>query len=275
MIREIYSVRAILTDLSPDCISEILHGDGGSLGPTFDKLQQEALGCGGSFEDWEPTRCDFAFPTKEAAQIFVKRVRSKFQEQVYLEFDSRIEEQDGRGMRSYKELPESVENRIAELTPQVIGSLKVEIRILEDADCLIAPDSEKIQHSHKATFVNMQCKVTGKVRSKAVLLRSGPEIALPAMQKAFITIDDFRRELDRAKIAGWTKHDMTYDALINGIMVQEIDRGTVYGKPCPEINFACDKVMIILYDYYGDQFIGWFYYNENMDDLLNFTNYKL
>jgi len=275
MIREIYSVRAILTDQCPDTIAEILHGEGSSLGPTFDKLQQEAIGCGGFFEDWEPTRCDFAFPTKEAAQVFVKRVRNKYENQVYLEFDSRVEEQDGAGMRAYKELPASIEDRIAELTPKKIGTLTVEIQILEDDDCLIDPQDEKLKISHKATFINMECKVTGKVRSKPVLLRSGPFIALPAMKKAFMTIDDFRNELDRASEHGWTKHDLTYDAMINGLMVQEIDRGTVYGKPCPEINFACDKVMIILHDYYGQQFVGWYYYNENMDQLISFTNYKL
>jgi len=279
MIQEIHIVRVLLTDDCPDTMAEILHGEGSSLGPTFDKLQVEAQKCGGTFSDWEPSRCDYEFPTKESAQRFTKSIKKKFKTQVDLEYFNKFENKDGRGMRIFKNLPDTLENRIAALTPRQISGLKVQIRLLED-DCLIEPSEklkgyETIANTHRMVYANMRCKITNKVRSKPILLRSGAHFALPMMQKTFVTIDDYKRERNRAIESGWSESDLSYDAIINGVMASEVDKACVNGKTVPEILFACDRLMVVIHDYEGSQFVGWVFYNENLDEPLNFTNYKV
>lgn len=179
-------------------------------------------------------------------------------------------------MRAYKTLPDNLIDRLATLTPKKVFNLTAQIHSLENEECLadLGEAAKRFSKTHRITYANFECLVTGKVRSKPLILRSGRFCAINAM-KQILTSEDFQKEMKKAEKSGWSEHDISYDSMINGLMVQDIKEGRVNGTECPEILYACDKVIILVHDYHGEQFIGWIFYNSNLDKILHFTHYSL
>lgn len=273
-----HTVRVTLTDQCPDSFEEIVYGDGSKLGPMFDKIELEAKMCGGIVDFWEPSACDFVFVSKELATRFINNIKQKFSNQIMIEYYDKGCEKIG--MRNFKELPKNIEEKIAILTPKKILDIDIQFQLLFDDSALIEPSDslkeyKKLRKTHRLTFANMRCKVTGKTRSLSIVMRSGMHFALPIIKKTFVTIDDFNSEIAASKKSGWSESDFSYDSIINGIMIPETTKGHVNGKDLPEIHYACDSGCIVISDYNEKQFVGWFFYNKNLDELIGFTNYYL
>jgi len=272
MSQKMYNVRVCLTENCPDSIEEILHGPGFSLGPTQDKVQEIAKQFKGSFADWEPLCCDYSFSSKKSANRFIETVNKTFNNQVFAEI-TEIEStvNNGSFMRVYKELPSNVVERIAALTPPKIGFLDVEIRYIEDTENLNLPQEEKYENFYRTTHINMQCEVTGKIRSKMIALRSSTLMNKMSTEFELQKSPEFQRAMN----AGWTRADINYDALVRAVLVPTILNTDVGGDQCPELQFACTKAVVVVHDYHGQQYVGCYFYNENLDKPLNFSSFSI
>jgi len=181
------------------------------------------------------------------------------------------------GMKYFAELPTSLPERIAAITPKNIGDLKVRISLLSNEECLTIPEKENKKIGKDALrlcYVNMLCKVTNKTRSHPFSLSSGYFLA----EKTISQIESSKiipPDIEKAYKSGWTNSDISYDSIINGILIPNIHKGEVGLEFCPEDIFASTSLTIVVSDYNGKQFVGWFFYNENLDEVLNYTNYKI
>ena len=82
-------IDAYLTPSAPDIMDELLDGplkdsplSTGSMGRTFDAVQEIAIKNNGGWSDWEPYRVTFMFPSKEDAIAFVKETYKKFPKEI-------------------------------------------------------------------------------------------------------------------------------------------------------------------------------------------------
>jgi hypothetical protein len=101
-----------------------------------------------------------------------------------------------------------------------------------------------------------------------LVLRSAPKIAEEAIKQTKKT------SFDKAKAAGWQDSDIFYDMIINGLFKKDVCDEKYNNKDCPEITYATTHAKIVIADYFGEQFIGWFFYNENLDEPMNYTSYS-
>ncbi len=269
-----YCVKIFLTDKNKDSIHEIIHGEGNSLGPTFDKIQIEAIKCKGSFEDWEPTCCKYSFPNELSYKRFIKNIEKKFKEQVYVETISNVSDKmDTSKDKIFKSLPSNLGQRIAALTPCSINKLDINILIPDNDDNLLLPEIKYIE-TFRFTYANMKCKITGKIRSLPVILRSGKKLN-ESLYKLCEAKLPHTKEIDKAFSAGWSKHDIVYDSIINSILVKDVSTETFNNDYYPEISLVCTNISVVIHDYEGEQFVGWFFFNRNLDEYLNLTQYKI
>jgi hypothetical protein len=64
-----------VTTESPDKLDAVLSGPlDGQFCETFGLLDKLANECGGGWEDWEPYRCTYTFPSKQKSNEFCKRM---------------------------------------------------------------------------------------------------------------------------------------------------------------------------------------------------------
>jgi len=265
-----FCVRVFLTDKCEDSIEDILHGDGSSLGPTFDQIQQEAKKYKGNFTDWDVMICDYGFPSEEKASKFIQNIRRKFSGKIDLEYMGKKDFENPKDKKVFQELPTPLPERIGAITPSQFRSLKVKIHIIE-TDALFTFQSEDTKDIYRMTYANLECKTRNKIISHSVLLRSASKI----FKTIFETTGKSNSKLEEAKASGWTDHDIYYDSFINGVFKKDIFEDTYNGASCPEINFAFTHAVIVVCDYFGDQFIGWYFYNENLDEPMHYTNYTV
>jgi hypothetical protein len=269
MSSESFCVRVFLTDKDEQPVDDIIYGDGSSLGKTFDQIQQEALKYKGGFTDWEVTICDYCFPSKDSAQQFIKDIQRKFGDKIDLEYMGK-EDSSKSTSRVFNKLPDTLPERIGALTPSAFRSLKTRIHIIEP-ESLILPEKEELSELYRTTYANIQCKTRNLVRSYPVLMRSSYRIG-----KRILELGDPKKipaQIVLAREAGWSEHDICYDSLINGVFRKDILDETYNSKSCPEIIYACTHAVLVICDYWGDQFVGWYFYNENLDEPMNYTSY--
>lgn len=171
-------------------------------------------------------------------------------------------------MKSFKNLSDKLEERIAELTPKTVNGKKISIHVI-DKSVLLHPEKEEHSVIYRLTYANIYCKVRNKVRSQNILLRSGPKIAEELMKKSK------KLSFDAAKAAGWQDNDIFYDLIINGIFKKDVFEERYNGKEYPEISYYCNSAQIVIADYFGQQFVGWYFYNDNLDQPLNYSSYVI
>ncbi len=259
-----FSVTVSLAQGAEESMEQMLHGDGFPLSPPFDKIDQEAKKNKGDFYSWNTTSCDYCFESKEDAERFMKNIRRKFKDKIEVKFQ---EDQERGHMKSFKSLPDGLQERISELTPKTINGKKVGIHLI-DSGVLLLPEKEEHSELFRLTYANIRCKVRGKVISQPLILRSAPKMVERVLKKTKKT------SFEQAKAAGWQNSDIFYDSIINSIFKQDVCEEKYNNKSCPEIGFATTHVKIVIADYFGEQFIGWFFYNENLDEPMNYTSYS-
>lgn len=245
-------------------MEQMLHGDKSSVDLSFDKIEQEAKKNKGGFYNKNTTSCDYCFESKEDAQRFMKSIRRKFKDKIEVKLQ---EDQERGNMRSFKTLPNGLQERIAELTPKIVNGKKVGIHII-DSEALLLPEKEEHSDLFRLTYANMQCKVRSKVVSHPLILRSAAKIAGKVIKETKGV------SFAKAKAAGWQDSDIFYDSVINTVFKNDVNEERYNNKNCPEIGFATTHVKIVIADYFGEQFIGWFFYNENLDEPMNYTSYN-
>lgn len=178
-------------------------------------------------------------------------------------------------MRVFKKLPESLPERIAALTPKELKGLTTKVSLLSSNSCLLdLPEEKSNSGINRACYANMLCKVTNKTRSLLFSLRSGSLITEPVFKEMEIK-GEMPPKIQKALDSGWTKSDISYEAIINGVLIPSLNKEEVDGVYCPESIFSNTNLVIVVSDYNKEQFIGWFFYNENLDEVLNYTNYKV
>lgn len=175
-------------------------------------------------------------------------------------------------MKSYRTLPTRLEDRIAALTPKTILGIKTKIHI-------VGGDAIETSHfdestSYKVSYANILCNVKNKINCHPFIMRASKLCIDNAIQGL---IDDKKNIFvyDSAKENGWTDSDIYYDAIIQSLLIPSVHECTYNGKPCPELRWAVNHVTIVVYDYYGNQHIGWFFYNSNLDEPLFYTGFKI
>lgn len=172
-------------------------------------------------------------------------------------------------MKSFRTLPKNLRDRISALTPRKIKDLKTKIHLI-DYDALHFIDDKKFHGGYASSYVNMLCKVTSNSKSHKFYLRSS-EITLSQILGHDVPQ---KYDFDSATEQGWKKYDINYDAMINGLIVPSVFWNLYNSSSMPEIEYSCTHIMIVVCDYYDKQFIGWYFYNENLDDPINYSNYK-
>jgi len=168
-----------------------------------------------------------------------------------------------------KQLPLDTLERISALTPKSILSINVKIDLLNDGGCL-----NKHQIDNIFTYINMQCKVTGKIRSKKVYLQSGLDAINSFINASNKSISDFP-DLQKVLDSGWSLYDVSYDAFVNGFLTQYIKKAINDEKDEYALGLYCDTAQVVIYDYAGKQFLGWFLYNSNLDKSLAYSKFKV
>ncbi len=63
-----------------------IHGPYATMGsPTFSRLNQIAVECGGGWEDWEPCRCTYSFKKKKQIIFFMRIAYHEFRNAISIE----------------------------------------------------------------------------------------------------------------------------------------------------------------------------------------------
>jgi hypothetical protein len=168
----------------------------------------------------------------------------------------------------FRSLPGSLNDRIAALTPKYLGKLKTKIHIITE-DCTISTKADS-----RITYANLKCKFTNDTKSHALLLTSSKLFIASAMSMLETEGENIKYIYDSAKECGWTQSDIYYDSMVNGVIINDIYENTYNGKNCPEIEYVATNVIIVVCNYYNEQYMGWYFYNENVDEPLNYSNYK-
>jgi hypothetical protein len=170
-------------------------------------------------------------------------------------------------MKVFKNLPENLTDRIAALTPAKIKSLDVSVFLIDDNDRL--SDVSKHTGYYKKTVASLKCKITGKVRSIPVKLRSGKAFGETILASLDASTQENMKSLVQS--AKWTMKDVYYDCLLHAILLTEISNDEVNGEYCPEMLYSCTNVVIVINDFYDKQYVGWFFYNKNLDSILYYN----
>lgn len=175
-------------------------------------------------------------------------------------------------MKSYKTLPNRLEDRIAALTPKTILGIKTKIHIIKND--VLDTQNFTSESAYKISYANVLCKIKNKINSYPFIMRSSKACVDGALSD--ITSDKKTIFVyDSAKENGWTEADIYYDAIIQSLLVRSVHECTYNGKPCPELRWAVNHVMIAVSDFYNQQHVGWYFYNTNIDEPLFYTGFKL
>jgi hypothetical protein len=264
-----FSVKVSLSEKTTESSQEdeiINHStDHESLLPPFDKIEEEALKNKGGFRNLDKTSCDYCFDSKEDAKRFIKAIRTKFKTKIKVEFKE--EKQTKSYRKTFKALSNSLPERISELTPKTINGKKIGIHIIEN-EVLLLPENKDHSELLRLTYANIRCKVRSKTISHPLVLRSATKIA----QEIIKSTEGL--SFEEAKNSGWKDSDISYDMIINGVFKKDVLNEKYNDKVCPEIEFATTHIKIVIADYLNEQFVGWFFYNDNLDEPLNYTSYS-
>jgi hypothetical protein len=175
-------------------------------------------------------------------------------------------------MKSFKTLPNKLEDRIEALTPKTILGIKTKIHIIKNN----VLDTENFSDSsaYRISYANILCKIKNRINSFPFIMRVSRlcvDSALDQVGKSKKTIFVY----DSAKENGWTDADINYDAIIQSLLVRSVHECTYNGRPCPELRYAVTHVTIVVSDFYENQHVGWYFYNTNLDEPLFYTGFKL
>jgi hypothetical protein len=271
-----HEVLVTLLDSAPDDLSKVIEGDGESLGPTLDAVRIEAVKNKGELEDWEPKKATFRFPSKDSADEFITAIANLGMpvEMEYKEVRSAI-----RRTSQLTRLPDTIEEKVLALGAEDFYGRKPNFFFLDNGDCLKrVPDSmpyngkkadkKAFFEMQRLTNVNVRCNVTGKVRSSPLFMRSVPKFF--KFTENICNLDERNKRVLNAKAAGWSNADITFD-FIMGILDKEASMGWDKGQASLEAVWMADTVGIVIHDYNGEQFVGWFYYNSSLDKVVDFS----
>jgi hypothetical protein len=158
---------------------------------------------------------------------------------------------------------------LAALTPTELCGIKTKIHLIKDSV------TAELQNDARLTYVNVLRNSNQKVTSHPLHVISSKKIISAAMKVLKDSGQNIQFVYDSAMESGWTYADISYDSMVNGIILNDIASATYNGKYCPEIDWATTHVVIVICSYYNEQYIGWFFYNENIDTILNYSNFGL
>ncbi len=167
--------------------------------------------------------------------------------------------------------------KIKSITPSSYKDLKINIAFIDERDLIEAPSNKEHRELHKSSFVHLRCKVTNKIKSKRFILASSNIIYKPYNK----SLEDdsvnkkFNVTLQEAKIAGLSDQDLSYKAMIDHGLVEDLENEKYQGKFCPEILYGFDNCIVAISDYNKNQFIGWFFINSNLDEIVGFSKTEL
>jgi len=170
----------------------------------------------------------------------------------------------------FRSLPGQLADRIGALTPTKIGHLLTKIHIITE-DCSI-PSAIS---DNRTTYVNLRCKKTDRLKSHKLNLRSSRVVIKSALQILESKGHNVKYVYDSAIDSGWTQSDINYDSMINGLLANDIANCIYNNAYIPEIDYLPTHVIILITNYYNQQYIGWYMYNDSTDYPENYSNYKM
>lgn len=241
----------------------------------FQKIQTLAQEAKGLFSEIEIDYCDYSFDSKESALSFIFNIKKIFKNEIAVMYLGEREKENS--LKEFKKLPPDSKDRLREITPSSARSLPCTISFIDSDSlsfCESEFDSNKEKDLFKCSYANLKCKFSGKVKSNILFLRSVKKVGGQVFNR-FIKEEDVNEKLKLAKDLGWNEMDIYYDSIINGIFINDVFKETYNGQSCPEIIFASTHANIVISISKEDVYVGWFFYNENIDEILDFTNYSL
>jgi hypothetical protein len=171
----------------------------------------------------------------------------------------------------HKVLPERLTDRLSCLTPSKICDFKTQIHILKQHVDEI-PNIESISNYY--TYINVACRRTGKrscwpinMVSSQYLIDKSISLITKGKKSEFV--------YDSAYENGWTDSDIKYDAIMHGLIIKTISESVYDGRLYEDMHIMNTNLNIAVYDYYDNQFVGWYMYHENLDSILHYSNKPL
>lgn len=234
----------------------------------LDNIASIANQCNGSFKGCESVFYDYSFINKKDASQFTKEIKSNYKDRL---LSIKIIKKDNLKtdksvMKTFKSLPENIPERIASLTPsKVLSSFDTKISILNNGDCLVED-----KNGMKFTYIIMRCKVTGKKRGLKFYLQSGSKAI-----KKFADAMENNAEIKKALKSGWSTSDISYDAFIKGVFPAQLNKIYQDNNLYHEVFLSCNTIQFVVHDYLGEQHIGWFFYNDNLDETITYANFNV